>query len=163
MTAAVAVAETIAPVEIIPGTAAVTAMLTMRVAATVTMSPPREVRIFERAVVAAETIAAVMRSVTGEAAEARMADRAALGRVVRGRGSESVQAVAIMVSSIAVGLWQSLKGSDASAAGSPRPRESFAPARIKVTRGVAWFILARVVSNGGRLTSDLLREDVRTR
>lgn len=83
----------------------VTAILTMGVAAAVTVGPPREVRIFEIVVVAAATVAAAMRNV---AAEAGMADRAALDRVVRVRAAP-VQAVATTVYLIAVGIWHSLK------------------------------------------------------
>ena len=95
-----------------------TAILTMGVAATVTIGPPRELRIFEIVVVAAATVAAAMRNL---AAEAGMADRAALDRVVRVKAAP-VQAVATTVSSIAVGIWYSLKEPGASVAGSPRAR-----------------------------------------
>jgi hypothetical protein len=106
MTAATVAAEAAVPERILPGPAMVTAILTMRVAAAVTVGPPREVRIFEIVVVAAATVAAAMRNV---AAEAGMADRAALDRVVRVRAAPPVQAVATTVYLIAVGIWHSLK------------------------------------------------------
>jgi hypothetical protein len=88
MMAATVAAEAAVPERILLGPAMVTAILTMRVAAAVTVGPPREVRIFEIVVVAAATVAAAMRNVAdggGDGGHGRA------GQGGRGQGAAAVQ------------------------------------------------------------------------